>query len=397
MGKAKDLRSRVSSYFSSSSEIGEKTKQLISKIHNIKIIQTQSEIESFLLEAELIKKHSPFYNIKLTDGKSYPFIRITSKDNYPAVLVSRKEDDKKSLYFGRFPNASSMHSVLRTLRKIFPYQSVINHPKKKCLYNHLGLCPCPPVMSQEELRQYKKNITHIIHFLNGDTKKVIKELEKERDLHSRENEFENASLSQKQIDAIRIITSPTYKPFDYEINPNLEEDLRNNEMNSLKEVLTANGIKISSLKRIECYDISNISGTLATGSMVVFENGAKETSEYRRFRISKEIVGPNDFAMMQEVLKRRFKRIGWKMPDLIIVDGGKGQISSAMKAMTDAGLNIPLVGLAKRLETIITPDFKEILLPRRSDGLKLIMKIRDEAHRFAITYHRKLRSKTING
>lgn len=395
VGKAKNLKNRVSSYFSKSTDLEEKTRQLVSQVEKIKIIKTQSEIESFLLEAEFIKKHKPFYNIKLTDDKSYAFIRITLKEKYPAILLSRRDDDKNSIYFGRFPSSSSVKSVLRTLRKIFPYQSVANHSKRKCLYNHLGLCPCPPTLSEEQLIKYKKEIKHIIQFLKGNTKDVIKDLEKERDAYSSKDEFEIAAQIQNQINAINYVTSETYKPFDYEVNPNLEEDLRKKSMNELIKILRIKGVPVENVDRIECYDISNISGTLATGSMVVFENGEKNGNEYRRFKI-KRTKGPNDFAMMREVLQRRVKN-DWKLPGLFVIDGGKGQLSSALKVLSENNINIPAVGLAKRLETIITADGKEILLPRSSDALKLVMRIRDEAHRFAITYHRKLRSKNLTG
>lgn len=396
VGKAKNLKNRVSSYFQNSTQLGEKTKQLVSKVKKIRIIKTQSELESFLLEADLIKQHKPFFNIRFIDDKSYPLIRITAKEKYPAILLSRNEDDKKSIYFGRYPSSSSVRSVLKTIRRIFPYQSVLNHPKKKCLYNHLDLCPCPPLLTSSDILEYKKSIRHIAQFLKGDTKKVIKQLEKDRNEYSKSDEFEKAAKIQRKIAAIEYVTSPSYKPFDYEVNPNLEEDIRKKEMDSLIEVLRKNGVNIENVNRIECYDISNISGRLATGSMVVFENGAKNTSEYRRFKI-KKTKGPNDFAMIQEVLMRRFSKIGWSIPELIIIDGGKGQVSTASKTLNDMNIDIPVIGLAKRLETIITSNLKEILLPRRSDGLKLVMKIRDEAHRFAITYHRKLRSKAING
>lgn len=395
VGKAKNLKNRVSSYFSKSIPLEEKTRQLVGKIHLIKIVKTQSEIESFLLEAELIKKIKPFYNIKMTDDKSYIFIRITLKYKYPAILLSRQNNDKKSIYFGRFPNSGSVKNVLKTLRKIFPYQNVLNHPKKKCLYNHIGLCPCPPVLTIDELTEYKKNVKHIIQFLKGNTKKVLRDLEKERNEFSKIYEFEKAQEIQQKINAINYVTTDTRNPFDYQINPNLEEDLRKNHMENLVKVLSENGVSIKTAQRIECYDISNISGTLATGSMVVFENGEKNGNEYRRFKI-KRTKGPNDFAMMKEVLQRRLKN-DWKLPDLFIIDGGKGQLSSVVEVLNELKINIPAVGLAKRLETIITSDGKEILLPRSSEALKLVMRIRDEAHRFAVTYHRKLRSKNLTG
>ncbi|MEX2007794.1 MAG: GIY-YIG nuclease family protein [Candidatus Levyibacteriota bacterium] len=397
IGKAKNLKNRVSSYFQNSADLGEKTRQLVDKVKKIRIIKTQSEIESFLLEADLIQRHKPFYNIRFTDGKSYPLIRITVKEKYPAVLLSRREDDKKSVYFGRYPSSSSVHSVLKTVRRIFPYQSVANHAKKRCLYSHLGLCPCPPLFTtKEEAREYRKNILRIAQFLKGNTRKVLRLLEKDRNQYSKKDEFEKAAQLQKKITAIEYITSPAYKPFDYEVNPNLEEDLRKKEMDSLIEILRERGVSVKNVNRVECYDISNISGKLATGSMIVFENGAKNTSQYRRFKI-RRTKGPNDFAMLQEVLHRRFKKEGWTMPNLIVIDGGKGQVSAALSALKDSNINVPIIGLAKRVETIITADSQEILLPRRSDALKLVMKLRDEAHRFAVTYHKKLRSKSING
>lgn len=375
----------------------EKTKLLVSKIEKIQIIKTSSEVESLLLEADFIKKYKPFYNIKLTDDKAYILIRITIKDEIPKVLTSRKEDDKNSVYFGPFPNSQSVKSVLKTLRRIFPYQGVQNHPKRKCLYYHLNLCPCPPTFTtgQEKL-EYKKNILKIVKFLKGDTKSVIRELESEREKLSKKYEFEKASLLQNKIDSIRFVTSPLYKPFEYNANPNLEEDIRLKQLESLSRILVEKSVEINSLKRIECYDISNISGKFATGSMVVLENGGINKSEYRRFKI-KRTKGPNDFAMMKEVLERRFNNKEWKSPNLIIIDGGKGQISSAVKTLAKMNLKIPIIGLAKREEIIITQDFQQIKLPKNSGALMLVIKIRNEAHRFAITYHKKLRAKALTG
>ena len=373
--------------------MGEKTRILVSQIESIKTIRVESEIESLLLEANLIKKYNPKYNIKLTDGKAYPLIRITIKDEYPKVLVARRPDDSKSLYFGPFPNSGAMRLVLKTLRRIFPFQSALNHPNKPCFYYHIGLCPCPSVFKD---KNYKKTIKHIVKFLEGKTKNVINDLEKERDEYSKRQEFEKASSIQRQIEAIKLITSKFYKPGEYETNPNLKEDIRNEELLLLKDELLRSGIKVNHLSRIECYDISNTSGKNATASMVVFKDGEKDSSSYRRFKIRGFYNGkPNDFAMMEEVIRRRLQHSEWQTPDLIVVDGGKGQISSALKALNTENKSIPLVGLAKREEIIITSDFKEIRLPKDSKQLHLIMRIRDEAHRFAITYHKKLRSKVV--
>lgn len=397
VGKAKNLKNRVASYFTRNSYILPKTRLLVSKIAKIKTILVNSEIESLLLEANYIKKYKPKYNVSLIDGKAYPLIRIIIKDRYPKVLIVRREEDNSkasgSLYFGPFPNTSAMRMVLRTVRRIFPFQSVANHPKRICLYNHLGLCPCPPMFqTEEERKRYKKNIFYLILFLQGQKKKVIKDLEKERKFYSKNEQFEEAKRIQQQINSIHYITSPIHKPFEYETNPNLKDDLRRNELISLKKHFLKAGVSVENLDRIECYDISNIAGTHAVGSMVVFTNGEKDTSSYRKFKI-RLTTGPNDFAMIEEVLGRRLNHGEWEFPKLIIVDGGKGQISSALKALDEQHLSIPLIGLAKREEIIITSDFKEIRLPKDSEALKLVMRIRDEAHRFAITYHRKLRSK----
>jgi len=393
VGKAKNLKKRVVSYFSSK-DLGEKTRMLVSLIYKIKYVEVSSEVEAFLLEEKLIKKYKPKYNIKLLDGKQYPSIKITIKDKYPKVLFIRKQDKADgSLYFGPYTSSLSLRSVLKMLRRIFPYQNVANHPNKLCLYYHLGLCPCPTVTKDQN---YRKTIKHIVDFLNGDTKKVIKDLERERDSFSKNENFEQAQSIQTKIDSINLITSNVYKPFEYELNPNLRSDVVQKELSELKDILNINGVGISNLDRIECYDISNTSGLNATGSMVVFTNGDKDSSSYRRFKIRKFYDNkPNDFAMMKEVLERRLKHKEWLTPSLIIVDGGKGQISSAKKVLEKMQLSIPLVGLAKREETIITSDFKEILLPKTSKSLHMIMRLRDEAHRFAITYHRKLRAKNF--
>lgn len=396
MGKAKDLKARVSSYFVNSSLLGEKTKILVTKIKKIKITIVESELEALLLESYFIKKYNPKYNIKLTDNKQYLRVKITQNDKYPRVLFARREEDPNSLYFGPYPNSSAVKLVLKTIRKVFPYQSVKNHPKKICLFHHLGLCPCPPVFDSLMLRRsYKKNITNIIRIFEGGSKKLMKKLEKERDTYSESEQFEKALEIQKKISALSLITSPHHTPFEYELNPNLRVDIRSAELNGLMTVLNAQGFTIEKLERIECYDISNTQGTLATGSMVVFVNGEKESSQYRKFKIHNDGT-PNDFASMNQVLKRRLRHIDWSIPDLIVIDGGKGQVTYAKDALTDAGYVIPVIGLAKREETIVIRDgheYIEVSLSKDTPALHLLMRIRDEAHRFAITYHKKLRDK----
>ena len=421
VGKAKDLKARVASYFSGTL-LGEKTRVLVSQIRTIDVTVVESELESLLLEAYLIKKHRPKYNIRMADDKAYPLIKITN-DTYPVVLYARKMDDEKASYFGPYPNAGAVKLVLRTLRRAFPYVSALNHPKKVCLYHHLGLCPCPPVFDTPELqKRYKKDIRNLIRVLDGKSQVVLKELIGEMEEQSKEERFEEAVDTKRKINALQIITEPARRPFEYDVNPNLRSDIRARELDGLKNALEERGLSLSELQRIECYDISNIQGTNSTGSLVVLTNGEIDKSQYRKFKIHLD-GKPNDFAMMQEMLERRLKHDEWPQPDLIIVDGGKGQLSSALAAMTKSGKHFPVVGLAKREETIIIPinqpffdntkltnsntgsavrlygknqeHFIELSLPKDSPPLHLIQRIRNEAHRFAITYHRKLRSKKM--
>jgi excinuclease ABC subunit C len=401
VGKAKDLKHRVSSYFLNTEKLYGKTKIMVARIAKIRVTIVESELEALLLEAFYIKKYKPKYNVLLKDSKAYVMIKIT-KDTYPKVLLTRNQEDPHATYYGPYPNSSAVRVVLKTIRKIFPYQSVRNHQKRICLYNHLGLCPCPPVFDSRELKkEYRKNIRGITRMLEGESQQIQKELTRDRDVASNEERYEEALTLQKKINALQIVTQPFHNPIEYDVNPNLRTDIRAQEKDELIKTLNEHGYALRELKRIECYDISNIQGTNAVGSMVVLTNGEIDTSEYRKFKIRRENT-PNDFAMMKEVLKRRFSRNGWIIPDLLIVDGGKGQVSAAFEALISCGVQIPLIGLAKREETIIVPvvvpnksslTFEEISLPKNSKALHLIMRIRDEAHRFAITYHRQLRSK----
>lgn len=441
VGKAIDLKSRVSSYFAKSAQLGPKTRAMVAQVETITFTIVESELEALLLEAFYIKKYKPKYNIMLKDSKMYLRIRITIKDDYPRILLARNEDDPKSIYFGPFPSSSAVKLVLKTIRRVFPFVSVLNHPKRICLFHHLGLCPCPPMFGSPELKKtYRKNIKGLIRILEGESQTIMKELEKDRDRASKEERFEEALILQKKINALSLITTPFHRPNEYAVNPNLREDIRQKELDGLQEVLLAQGLQVKDLSRIECYDISNIQGTNATASMVVLTNGEIDKSQYRKFKIKREWDRrnkkdlPNDFAMMKEVLTRRLRHEDWHFPSLIIVDGGKGQVASGLIALAESGVEIPLVGLAKREETIVVPsiegndnkqsslkhvrsyhellqirfsgtkeerneeiivqedNFIEISLPKNSPSLHLVQRIRDEAHRFAITYHRKLRS-----
>ncbi len=397
VGKAKDLKKRVSSYFSNKA-LDAKTIKLVNAVRNIATIQVSSEIEAFLLESSLIKKHKPFYNIKLIDDKSYPMVEITSGDN-PSVTITRKKTNNNSKYFGPYSDATALKTVLKLMRRIFPYQSVKNHPKRKCLYYHLHLCPCV-LSNPEKMQEYKKNLKNIKRFLEGKKDEVIKHLVTERDEYSKGEEYEKASEIQQKIERIELITSTTYDPFHYMDKPDFYFERIEKEVTSLKEILKDYYPNLGNLERVECYDISNFSGKQATGSMVVFLNGDKAAKEYRRFKIRTKDT-PDDFHMMREMLSRRLDN-EWPVPQLLVIDGGKGQVGAALKALANMGKRIPVVGLAKREEVIVIPlkkpggiEFVEIKLPHSTPGINLLRRIRDEAHRFAITYHRLLRKKAM--
>lgn len=398
VGKAKDLKKRVATYFSKK-RLDPKTQLLVNEISSIDYILVGSEIESFLLEAEAIKRHKPYFNIKFTDDKSYPYIMI-AKDKIPFVSIVRKKNTKRRAeYFGPYPDGSSVKTVLRILRKIFPFQSVQYHTKRKCLYYHLGLCPCVQSVPSN-LNQYKRNISNLKKFLKGRRDAVVRSLESEKKHAVNNEEFEAARTIQNQIDAINRITTNTFDPFYFLERPQAQVEREQKENHGLQKILEERGLRFEKFERVECYDISNFQGKEATGSMTVFINGSAEKSLYRKFKI-RRVKGINDFAMHQEIIARRLKHFDdWGIPDLLIIDGGKGQVSSVMVVLAHFGIDIPVIGLAKKFETIIIPIkqgpsliFKEIRLSISSPALNLVRRIRDEAHRFAIKYHKTLRSK----
>lgn len=399
VGKAKDLRKRVSNYFSNRA-LDSKTLKMVSEAASLDHIIVSSEIEAFLLESNLIKKFHPHFNILMKDDKSYMMLEINKKP-IPYIVLTHRQDNKNAEYFGPFIGTTDLKIILRLLRRIFPYQSVKNHAPRRCLYFHLGLCPCVPA-KPDNLDQAKKNINNLIKFFDGGKEGVVNSLKKEQKEYIKNEEFEQAALVQKQIERIDYITAENYDPFKYEEKPDYYFERIKNEMNSLMEILTKYGLEVGDLHRIECYDISNISGKNATGSMVVFTNGDVDKNQYRRFKIIFKHT-PDDFEMHREVARRRVGRDDWEKPNLMVIDGGKGQVSSVLQAHAEKGYSVPVIGLAKKEETIVIPiktglglDFLEVKLPSSTPGINLLRRIRDEAHRFAITYHRLLRKKALD-
>lgn len=393
VGKAINLKNRVKSYFQSSDKLGPKTAALVANIDSIEYWVVDSEIEALLLEAELIKLHKPRYNIILKDDKSYLYIKITTNEEIPRISTARRENEKGVTYFGPFPSAQTAKNVLKTIRRVFPYRSCKTLPKTPCLFYHIKLCPAPCV-DYVSVSDYRQMINQIILFLSGKRKTLEKQIEKEMHQASDQLLFEEAAKLKKKLDDIRYITQSFRKPEDYIENPNLLEDQRTKTLEELKshvsQYLPLNNLP----QRIECYDISNIQGKQAVGAMVVFTNGEADKREYRKFKIRTK-DSPDDFAMMSEMLRRRFNN-EWPLPDLLVIDGGKGQLQIALDTLTESGIAIPTISLAKRMEEIylkVGDTFEKIVLPRNSKALQLLQHMRDEAHRFGITFHRSLRKK----
>ncbi|MDD3998704.1 MAG: GIY-YIG nuclease family protein [Candidatus Shapirobacteria bacterium] len=400
IGKAINLRKRVSQYFQRDDALGPKTKILVSQIASVETKTVNSEIEALVLESSLIKKYLPKYNSQLRDNKSYLYICI-SKSKIPIIFTAHSSSlPSKADIYGPFPDGSSVKSLLKTIRRLFPFRSIEKHPKTKCLYCHLGLCPG----FDPDLKIYLKNIKKIKKILNGEFTSLLKLLNKELKLASKSEEFETASILKNQLDSLNYIVSGWHNLKNMYADINLPEDRQSQAIESLETTLKPY-LKIKNIHRIECYDISQLGTKYFVGSMVVWQNDNLDPSAYRKFRIkSRDVINhvstniqypdsANDQFMMKEVVYRRLQHPEWGTPDLIVVDGGKPQVS-AISSITD----IPLMGLAKKIETIVIKngdEWVEINLPSKSQALLLLMKLRDEAHRFANKYRRELVSKSL--
>lgn len=384
VGKAVNLKNRVSSYFNQQ-EKDLKTEELVKNIAKLDIIEVGSEFEALILESDLVKRYKPKYNIRLRDDKGYAYLKIT-KEDYPRLSLVRQITETGSEYIGPFIDAMAVRNILKIARKIFPYCSCGKQKDEVCLYYHLGLCPghSEKQISRED---YAKNIRGLKKLFSGKTKSLKGEFIKGMKAAVKGEDFETAAHFRDKIKYLERIEKSHFIS---------ERDLAADAaLVQLQQALRLSEIP----QRIECYDISNIMGTAAVGSMVVFVNGIAAPKDYRRFQI-RTVKGANDFAMLSEVLRRRFSanNAKWPKPDLIILDGGKGQLSTVLK-----NVNIPerikVVGLAKKREEIVTigadSRFEIRNLKEGSEGFFLIQRIRDEAHRFAITYHRKVKSREL--
>lgn len=411
VGKAIDLKNRVSSYFQKSSKLLPKTRLMVSQIENLETITVSSEMEALLLEAELIKTQNPKYNHLMKDDKSYLYIHFT-KEIFPRLLAARRNQiTEKTDSFGPFPSSQIVKKTLRALRKVFAYRTCSIHRFQRhqvCLYYHLHLCqgPCENKISEEN---YFQDLQKIKLFLQRKSQTLLKDLKKEMTDSSKAELFEKAAEIRSQIQGLQYLQTEFRAPDTYIESPNLLEDEREQILRNLQQILHLPQIP----RRIECYDISNFQGKEAVGSMVVFTDAEPDHKEYRRFRIKFKDT-PDDFAMLQEVMSRRFKHSDrelrnsnfWPFPDLIVIDGGQGQLTSVFEILKQFEnpkiQNLPLISLAKKEEEIYyfknkrELEIHKLKLSRKSKELHLLQYLRDEAHRFAINYHRKLRRKKAN-
>jgi excinuclease ABC subunit C len=417
IGKATNLRSRVGSYFSGKSGTERPIETAIHQVSSIETIKTDSVLEALILESNLIRKHQPKYNAMGKDDKSFSYFVVT-QEKFPRIIILRATDlwDKfpisksqfpkkiqilksknKSIQiaktFGPYTSKKQMEIALKIIRKIFPFHSLAQKTEKGCLDFQLGRCPGPyaGAISPED---YRKNIRGIRMILEGKKKNLVKKIEREMKEYSNRHDFERAKELRDKIFALRHIRDVALISRD----DNFQFPIYNFQSNSKSQILGLKAI------RVEAYDISNISGQYATGSMVVFNNGEPNKSQYRKFRI-KTVQGADDVGMMREVLLRRFKN-DWPQPDLIFLDGGKGHLNMAENLLIELGMKIPLVAVAKgpgrKNIKIQMPNFKSISNAKISneinkilDDKNLVKRIMDEAHRFAIGYHKKLRRRNL--
>jgi len=382
VGKAINLKKRVTQYFQRDDALGPKTKTLVSQIDGIETRVVGSEIEALILESSLIKKHLPKYNSMLRDDRSYIYIVVTH-DTLPIIYSIHKSGlPANADVFGPFPSGSDVKSLLKTIRHIFPYYTK-KHGKTDCLYCHLGLCPGPRILSTA----YRTNINKIKKILNGKFSLLRRQLVTEMNTYSKQQIYEQSLLIKKQIESLDYVVNGWRNLNNLFSQVNLDDDISSRAISELQTTLSPY-LPIKKLHRIECYDISQFGTKYFVGSMTVAIDGKLDHSQYRQFKINTKYTQDDQF-MIREVVYRRLQHHEWGTPDLIIVDGGKPQVSS-VSVITNIA-----IGLAKKYETIIIKNnekFIEVNLPNNSSALNLLKNLRNEAHRFANRYRKKLMS-----
>lgn len=394
IGKAANLKKRLSSYFRKNTS--SKIKQLLQEATSLDWIETSSEIGAFLQEAELIKKHRPKYNVVLRDDKNYFYVGFT-KEKFPKVFVSHQlSKNEKANYIGPFTSGAALKIVLKLLRRVFPYCTCKKPHKRICLNAQIGRCSgycCLDVgekQTEDKVLEYNKNIKSIIAVLGGRKKKLIRFLKKEMKTAAKNQDFERAAKLRNQLSGLENIFSHRFFLADYRGKTSIVP-----WMKIEREIGVLTGDK-KSVSRVEGYDISNISGQEATGSMVVFIDGKPAKDEYRKFKI-KKVRGISDVAMLKEIVGRRLNHPEWFWPGLMLIDGGRAQLDAVLEELRikNYELRIRAVALAKREEELYLGNRK---LPIRLSSLSqatafFLQRVRDESHRFARVYHHKLRKR----
>jgi excinuclease ABC subunit C len=418
VGRATNLRERVGSYFKTGERENGRTEkparvieEAIKEVARVDYIQTSNLLEAMVLEANLIKKHAPKYNIREKDNRSFLYVMITN-DAFPRIYLIRGQELKKFqtpnvktalAVFGPFPSSSSLRAVLDILRKIFYWSncaSPLSPPwkggeegGKPCFYRRLGYCPgvCTGEITAKKYR--RQVIKPLILFFQGKAGRVIKNFKQQMKRAGQEQKFEEAARLRDQLFALKHVQDAAL------IEANSISQMANRE-NEKRSAISATLINL--FGRIEGYDISNISGAYPVGSMVVFEDGQPAKNEYRKFKI-KTIAGANDVAMFKEVLVRRLRN-NWPKPDFILIDGGRGQVNAAEEVLAAYKIHIPVLGLAKGLARKndyfvygknLTPKERQELERLTEIYSNIFKQVRDEAHRFAIKFHRQKREKVI--
>ncbi len=414
VGKAAVLSNRVRQYFQKSRSRDPKTEALVAEIADTDWMVVESELEALFLEAEMIRRYMPRYNILLRDDKSMSYIRIDYDSDYPTVTTTRRPLDDGARYYGPYLSTLSVRKALKYLRRVFPY-AVTRTPNQKraTLYYHLGLDPGLEE-GRTSLDDYRANLRKLIAVIEGKRTSIITELERDMKRHAKAAEFESAARVRNQIFALRRL--------DQQVIFSDKEFMDISKDHALTELVDLLGLP-GYPRRMEGYDISHMQGTDVVASMVVFTNGVSDKGQYRKFKT--KINHNNDFYNMNETIKRRFsdKNLkSWGKPDLVLIDGGKGQLDAAIKARDEALQgpslqSIPFIGLAKREEQIVisrtrsnvtinnvllqklggfateSDEYVLINLPHSTNLIKLLQRIRDESHRFAVTYHSVLKTK----
>ena len=395
IGKSVNIRSRILSHFENS-RLDPKENLLIKEANKIKYFLVNCEFDALILEAKLIKKYQPKYNIRWRDDKNFLWIKITVNEQFPKVFLVRKEDDNQSVYIGPFTSKKEAQIILRETRKIVPFCSEKKINVQPCFYSKLGLCnPCPNFIffikdkkiKKKLTKEYQRNIRLVIEILKGNTNRLYNKINKKIKSLVKKEKFEEAIFWRKILTAINNLLNRKI---------NLDIDYKIESLNQLKmlEKFLASYFSIKKLNRIEGFDVSNLSFQEATASMVVFTEGVADLNQYRKFKI--KTTEKSDSAMLAETIKRRLNN-PWPLPQLILIDGGINQLKASLNVLKQKKLDIPIISIAKNPDRVFIIKNEQIIKIslKKIPGWQILASVRDESHRFARKYHLLLRRKKI--